>query len=143
MTDNPELSVIHHRFFDSETLVKSYLTTFPGGGLFLRTDQPFDLWTRFRLIFDLPSSDVQISCEVEVIWLNKNTDGQNDGMGVRFVKLAPEERKKLDDFLNTWAHQDQLFGGRYVRVVPLSDSQETPALDKPLIDPQAQSPKRP
>ena len=45
-------------------------------------------------------------------------------MGVRFVRIAPEERRKLEDFLHTWAHQDELFGGRYVRVVPLSNDQE-------------------
>ena len=128
MSAPPDLPVIHHRFYDSGTLVKSYLTTFPGGGLFLRTDQPFDLWTRFQLTFDLPSSRVQISCEAEVIWLNRNTSGQNDGMGVRIVKITPGDRKKLDDFLNTWAHQDELFGGRYVRVVPLARAEDRPPL---------------
>jgi uncharacterized protein (TIGR02266 family) len=130
------LPTIHHRFFDSKTLVKSYLTTFPGGGLFLRTDQPFDIWTRFELVFDLPSGEVQISCEVEVIWLNRNTPDRNDGMGVRFVRIAPEEKRKLDDFLKTWAHQDELFGGRYVRVVPLTGTPENngsgPTEAKPL-----------
>ncbi len=135
MTETQALPVIHHRFFDAETLVKSYLTTFPGGGLFIRTDQPFKLWTRFKLIFDLPSSDDQISCEVEVIWLNKNTTGQNDGMGVRFVKITSDEKGKLDKFLNTWAHQDQLFGGRYVRVVPLSDPPEKQAPAKSSTNP--------
>ncbi len=124
MSTASTLPTIHHRFSDSKTLVKSYLTSFPGGGLFLRTDQPFDLWTRFELIFDLPSGNVQISCEVEVIWLNRNTSDQNDGMGVRFVKIAPEEKRKLDEFLNTWARHDDLFGGRYVRVVPLTGTQD-------------------
>lgn len=121
MTASKRLPVVHHRFFDSGNLVKSYITTFPGGGLFLRTDQPFDLWTRFNLNFDLPSGGVKISCEVEVIWLNRDTPDGRDGMGVRFVRIDPEERKKLDDFLDTWADQDELFGGRYVRVVPVSD----------------------
>ncbi|MBW1712952.1 MAG: PilZ domain-containing protein [Deltaproteobacteria bacterium] len=133
MAKGQPVPTFRHRFFEPSSLVRSYLPAFPGGGLFIRVEKPFDLWTRFELTFNLPPDGDLITCLVEVTWVNKGDPALTTGMGVRFVRLSPEDRAKLDNFLKTWARQDNLLDGRYVRIFPLSEDpdQEKPA-DKSL-----------
>lgn len=111
----------HHRFFDPEAFVKSYIPTVPGRGLFLRTDKPFALWTRFELAFYLPNDEQKVVCLVEVIWVNRGHPQLTDGMGVRFVNLSQADRTRVEEFLRTWARREELFDGRYFRFFPLDD----------------------
>ena len=115
-------SIYSHHFYDPQSLVRSYLPTFPGGGLFLRSTEPFPLWTRFELTFDLPPDGEALTCLVEVIWVNKGQPGTSQGMGVRIVKIDSDARVKLDLFLQTWAHKEELFDGRFFRISPLGGS---------------------
>jgi Tfp pilus assembly protein PilZ len=117
MSEQP-LSYRHH-FYDPQALVRSYLPTFPGGGFFLRTEEPFSLWTRFLLTFDLPPDGEALTCLVEVIWVNKGQPDTIQGMGARIVKMDPRAQARLEVFLRTWARKEELFDGRFFRISPL------------------------
>jgi|GEM_PF-2636202 len=111
-----------HHFYDPQALVRSYLPTFPGGGLFLRTEDPFPLWTRFLLTFDLPPDGETLTGLVEVVWVSKGQPGAIQGMGVRMVKMDPQARARLEVFLQAWARKEELFDGRFFRIFPLGEA---------------------
>lgn len=115
----PDLE-FHHQFYEPADLIVNYLPSFPGGGLFLATDTPFEMWTRFTLTFNLPAVDRIVTCLAEVLWVNLDTE-TGSGMGVRFVSMDLEERSLIEKFLKEYALRDDLLGGRYYRIFPLEE----------------------
>lgn len=117
---------LHHKFYSAETLVSAFLTTLPGGGFFLRTDEPYDLWTRLELTFELVPGLEPITCLAEVIWVNRGGPPLVSGMGLRFVEIAPQDKARLDAFLRERSVQDEIFEGRYSRYLIFSDHPAEP-----------------
>jgi len=74
------------------------------GGMFIQTDTPLAMGTRFRLQFTLPSKHA-INTIGEVRWVSAS-DGsdaeQVSGMGVRFDEMAPSDRKAVEEMLDAW-----------------------------------------
>lgn len=120
--DNEPL--ITHSFISPAGLVSNYLTSFPGGGLFLVEKTDVRMWDRFRLRFNLPGEDLTIESLVEVLWLNELPTDRPRGVGVRFVELEPDDRGQLDDYLRNWGRRDDLLGGRLTRIFPMDETNE-------------------
>jgi uncharacterized protein (TIGR02266 family) len=80
------------------------------GGLFIATHQIKNVGDHVRLKFSLPGTPRPIEVDTEVRWIRENsslhrTDGAS-GMGVRFIRVAPEDAKAIESFLQ---HRDSLF----------------------------------
>jgi len=68
-------------------------------GIFIRTDEPSPIDTVLNLSFQPPNSDAPIQVEGIVAWANKvqgdNPDYEQNGMGIEFVNLDEETKKRL------------------------------------------------
>jgi uncharacterized protein (TIGR02266 family) len=77
---------------------------FGDGGLFIRTPNPLELGERFLLRLHNGNGDEPIEVTCKVIWTNqygKESKHLSRGMGVKFMDLRREDRKKLQDYLKT------------------------------------------
>ncbi len=89
-------------------------------GIFVSTSSPEAPGTRLNVRFtpshhhtppnvDVAHPDV-LDVEGEVIWVNAfrpgDTDNLHPGMGIRFIELTDTQRKRLHDFIKTFAYID-------------------------------------
>ena len=73
------------------------------GGLFIRTPDPLELGERFLLCLHDGNGGEPIEVACKVIWTNqygKESKHLLRGMGVKFLDLRMEDRKKLQDYLH-------------------------------------------
>jgi uncharacterized protein (TIGR02266 family) len=72
--------------------------------MFIKTNNPLELDTRFRLSFRLPTEDRVIETIAVVRWrVAPGTGGpMTPGMGVRFETLSPADRRAVDKMLSAW-----------------------------------------
>lgn len=76
------------------------------GGLFIKTDQLFDLNTVLFLEFKLPNVKEAISCAAKVVYLNRKIPDLFDqmihqGMGVEFFDITETALTHIDGLLKT------------------------------------------
>lgn len=75
------------------------------GGVFIETDNPLPVGSRFLMRFDVPGETTRsIECEVEVAWVMRMEDSSSQlppGMGVRFVDLPEDDGEAVDAFLRS------------------------------------------
>ncbi|MDI6756295.1 MAG: PilZ domain-containing protein [Thermodesulfobacteriota bacterium] len=72
------------------------------GGIFIRTSNPLDLEEQFPLKIHLPDSQEPLEVECKVVWINqygKESDDLPRGMGVKFLKIKPEFKKRIEEFI--------------------------------------------
>ncbi len=72
------------------------------GGLFIRTPNPLELGEKFLLRLHNGNGDEPVEVTCKVIWTNqygKESKHLSRGMGVKFMDLKREDRKKLQDYL--------------------------------------------
>ncbi|MEL6347428.1 MAG: TIGR02266 family protein [Myxococcota bacterium] len=75
------------------------------GGMFIRTDAPLVVGTRFRLRFTLPDERRAIDAVGEVRWtvMPDRVNGRRvPGMGVRFDQLSESDQRQLETLLANW-----------------------------------------
>jgi len=114
--------VLKVRFETKKAFQDAIVHSLSSDGLYLVTEDPFDVGRRFRIEIDLPKKRQWIKGTCEVVWVNlietkaypkwiyeaeilKDVAPQqlNKGMGVRFVQLSPKYRKRVDDYLGAVA----------------------------------------
>jgi uncharacterized protein (TIGR02266 family) len=92
---------------DQENYLFAYITDISATGIFVRTNTPEPPNTRLNVRFTPHGSSDPLELEGEVIWINPYRPGQPDnlhpGMGIRFIELADDERRRLADFIKTFA----------------------------------------
>ena len=88
----------------TEDFLTDYTANLSLGGMFIRTDNPLELDTRFRLSFRLPEDDRTIDTIAVVRWrVAPGTSGpMTPGMGVRFETLSPGDRRAVEKLLMAW-----------------------------------------
>lgn len=71
-------------------------------GLFLRTDKPFPMGEELELEFSLPTSSTPIKISGKVVWIADKDRNPTyyPGMGIRLIKITPEDKKELTKYLN-------------------------------------------
>ena len=93
-----------------DTFLFAYITDISAMGIFIRTYTPEQAGTRLNLRFSPPGLAQSLELEGIVIWVNPYRPGDRDnldpGMGVQFVDLTPEQRRRLTDFVKTFAYLD-------------------------------------
>jgi len=81
--------------------VTSYMLNISKGGLFLKTDNAYPLETIVFLRFTMPGDTQPIETEGKVVWCN-TTKGKGyfpRGMGIKFLKLQPNDAEKINKFV--------------------------------------------
>lgn len=75
-----------------------------GGGVFIRTNEPLDLEEEFYLKLHIPDGEEPVEVLCKVVWSNKygkETDDLPRGMGVKFIKIHPQDKKRIEEFIQT------------------------------------------
>jgi len=77
----------------------SLMTNLSRGGLFIATNQPLPLSSVINLRLRIEESQQEIEVEAEVVALNSGPSLKTEerGMGVKFVRLTPEQAKGVDE----------------------------------------------
>ena len=78
------------------------------GGIFLITQEPYQIGTKLRIKFNLPDDPQPIETEGEVVWQRgerENSDRQ-PGMGVQFMKIAESDRGRIRRFVDSLVEAD-------------------------------------
>jgi len=72
------------------------------GGAFLTSGQDLKVGDRFPVEFVLPDNKTTVSCMSEVVWKKRygNSGLSSEGLGIRFVDMAPSQRKVLGDWID-------------------------------------------
>lgn len=82
-----------------DTFLFAYIVDMSALGIFIRTNNPEPPGTHLNLRFTLPGEQRPMALEGEVIWINPfkpgNFENTHPGMGVRFVDLSHEDRRRL------------------------------------------------
>ncbi len=84
-------------------LLRDYSLNLSSGGLFLATNSPLPVDTRLTLAFQLPDSQLPITCPGCVAWVNLPGEWFNPllptGMGLQFLDLSTDELSALRQFV--------------------------------------------
>jgi uncharacterized protein (TIGR02266 family) len=85
----------------------AYIRDISATGIFVRTNAPEPPGTQLNLRFTPTGASAPLELEGEVIWINPYRPGHSDnlhpGMGIRFIGLEEPERKRLAEFIKTFA----------------------------------------
>ena len=89
-----------------DTFLFASISNISAMGIFVKTTDPRAIGTRLVLSFEPPGYE-PFKLEGEVAWINPvrpDGDNPNPGMGVRFVRLLPEDRERLVEVIRTIAY---------------------------------------
>jgi uncharacterized protein (TIGR02266 family) len=86
----------------------AYIRDISATGIFVRTTEPEVPGTRLNLRFTPQGASEPLEVEGEVIWINPyrpdRRDSLHPGMGIRFIELTEATRRRLDEFIKTFAY---------------------------------------
>lgn len=83
--------------------LEDYTANLSIGGMFIATETPLDMGTRFRLRFAVPGRARPIETVGEVRWCVQPGPGaMNAGMGVQFDPLKPAEMRALERLMKAY-----------------------------------------
>jgi type IV pilus assembly protein PilZ len=96
-----ELKVEYKRL---NTFFYDYTKNISRGGTFIKTDRPLDIGTLFVFKLRVPGAEEPIELHGEVRWVVRAGqpispspgEGQDAGMGIRFVYDVPEQRSSFE-----------------------------------------------
>ena len=86
----------------------AYIRDISATGLFVRTTEPEPPGTRLNVRFTPTTTNDILELEGEVIWINPyrpdRRDNLHPGMGIRFIGLTDDQRRRLVEFIKTFAY---------------------------------------
>lgn len=90
-----------------DDFLADYSSNLSLGGMFIGTDQPLDLGTRFRLRFRLPSRSKVVETFGVVRWVvpDDGTPNTVPGMGIQFEDLGSTDKRSVERLLAEWARE--------------------------------------
>ena len=101
-TDLPG-KMLHLTIPDKPELYRSYLSFFKHGGLFVPTEDGFDMGEEVLLVVNLPDHNEPKYLRTQVGWINSTATaiGQAKGIGLAFGKdpIAVETKQAIEDLL--------------------------------------------
>lgn len=88
----------------TEDFLIDYTANVSIGGMFIRTDDPLELGTRFRMRFRLPDRKKPIETYAVVRWVVSvaNPGRMQPGMGVQFDELGPKDFRDVQELIVGW-----------------------------------------
>lgn len=89
---------------DVEDFLVDYSANIAIGGMFIKTDSPLDVGTRFRLRMQLPGFPRSFDTTAEVRWVlpPEEAGPLAPGMGIVFDDLREADRKAVERMLADW-----------------------------------------
>jgi len=89
---------------EMDDFLTDYTANISIGGMFIETEQPLAVGTRFRLRFTVPSRVKPIDTIAEVRWAQPRTPRSTltPGMGVRFEELSAADLAAVQEMLAHW-----------------------------------------
>jgi uncharacterized protein (TIGR02266 family) len=86
--------------YDSLTdFLDDYTSNLSMGGMYVQSNQPLPIGTRFRLRFRLPGREKAIETYAIVRWVSETTEDEHSGMGIQFDKLRNTDQKSIEKWL--------------------------------------------
>ncbi len=71
-----------------------YSSNLSQSGIFIHTHEPLEPGTLVNIQFALPESEL-IRTRGEVIWVNDEEEGEEPGMGIKFIGLSEPDRETI------------------------------------------------
>ncbi len=71
------------------------------GGVFIRMDDPLPVGSEIKIILDPKLGLGEFSLPAKVIWMNRDDENKDKGMGVRFTEMPSKVEEKLKKFFKT------------------------------------------
>lgn len=105
ISETPITSITHALLTQNE-LNLSYMPFITNGGLFILTQDDYNLGTRITLNLTLPTLEECTGIETKVIWINPKNSTTNayPGIGLQFIgKNAPEINERIKNQLDNTA----------------------------------------
>ena len=98
---SPRLDVVLKvRFETKEDFQDALIQNISQMGVYLATDDPFDVGYQLLIEIDLPGEKGQVKGKCEVIWVNEiEVADYPRGMGVQFIELGSKDQKLLEGYL--------------------------------------------
>ncbi|MFH2219969.1 MAG: TIGR02266 family protein [Pseudomonadota bacterium] len=89
--------------FIKASMIKAVAGNLSVGGLFIKTEKPYNKGDQFMLDLQLPEISQTLSVSCEVAWSREGYDiSQNPpGMGVKFIEMPDKDRQILSEYVNT------------------------------------------
>jgi uncharacterized protein (TIGR02266 family) len=90
------------KYADKKAVVEALTENASSSGLFIETEDPVQQGEHLQIELQLPGLANPIKVKSEVMWARKNpgeTDKPN-GMGVKFIEIAKEDKEILKEYLN-------------------------------------------
>jgi uncharacterized protein (TIGR02266 family) len=86
-----------------EDFLIDYTANISIGGMFIQTERPLPVGTRFRLRFQVPTRAKPIETFGEVCWsMEANSFGAQQGMGIRFDDLSGPDERLVREMFDSW-----------------------------------------
>jgi Tfp pilus assembly protein PilZ len=82
-------------------------------GAFIQIADPLELGDQFPMMLYMPNGGEPIEVQCKVTWTNKYgkvTKDMGKGMAVKFLTLQPENKKKIDEFVQKEKKKFELSG---------------------------------
>ena len=82
-------------------------------GAFIQIADPLELGDQFPMVLYMPNGGEPIQVQCRVTWTNKYgkvTEDMGKGMAVKFLNLQPENKKKIDEFVQREKKKFELLG---------------------------------
>jgi len=97
-------------YTSTEDFLIDYTANMSIGGMFLQTEEPLELGTRFRLRFRIPDRNKPIETFGIVRWVVSPTESgpMVPGMGVQFDGLLPVDKKAVQQLLTQWEEKQAM-----------------------------------
>ena len=91
-----------------EDFLIDYTANISIGGMFIQTERPLAVGTRFRLRLRLPERSRPIETFGEVCWsMTDNAHGTQRGMGIRFDELSAADEKLVRAMFDAWEENSE------------------------------------
>ena len=86
----------------TEDFLLDYTANVSLGGLFILTDTPLEVGTRFRFRLRLPFRKRPLETLGEVRWVQEADGVMNAGMGVLFDGLSGADKRAVERMMSAW-----------------------------------------
>jgi len=97
-------------FSSGENFLFSYIDNISEVGIFVATKNPLLPGTFVTLRFSPTGTSKPFEVKGKVVWINPykpDKENINPGMGIKFVGLKPEQKKKIQELITTIAYVNE------------------------------------
>lgn len=90
------------KYKDRQAFVKAYTENINTGGLFIKTEKPFEVGEEFVLNLEIPAVEKGLQIKCQVAWTRNETEDPREepiGMGIKFYDMTKRDTEILENYL--------------------------------------------